>query len=708
MVSAEAQTPKIYWQFDDWQWINGDTQFQFDVQVRTDQQGTWMNQMLVCFNYNPDYFGYNIVDNNNVFIELTGIMDDPGVVGNPFYPLYGTYGESDHTSSQYIIFAETLYPNKLGGEVFTFLGTDYPYNLEMPVTYVNFLRFVINVQNTQATLQVSFEPSEMNGNQFYLEYMYAMSLPYDNPGIYENDISFSYANYWIGAADSNWNNPANWSGGQIPNGEEVGIQDVSPWPFPVISDPGAVTGELNIYSGAKLEITDMGNLTATGPINNNGELIIHSFGNDTAAWAGSLIDNGEYTGGGSYVFKRWLTSCIGNDPFGEAWNYISSPLPGALSGLFDDCYIKFWEEPQSLYYDLDPNGTGTEPLEVSKGYAVEYASATPEFKLVDFTGSSFNTGNQLIFVTAEGPPLPNPPANNGWNLIGNPYPSGLDWNSVMLPVNVEPTVYYWDEEDLIYKTYTQNVGGSGSTFIPPTQGFFVHATANDVFSFTNDARVHDGQGLFYKSYQDNLVILAAGNDEAWILMDNAATSGFDPMFDAYKMFSYSDVEQIYSKPGNIALATNTVPYMPSVPVGFFASAGTYTITASHIGSDFSDLFLFDLETGVLHDLIDNNSYAFTTEEGEDPDRFILYFTPIGMTEDQNAEIKIFPLNKKVIIRLNKEMEGIISVCNLSGQQVAIERFSPGEKTIEIPCQSGLSVVQVLSGKDTFTQKVMIR
>jgi hypothetical protein len=77
-------------------------------------------------------------------------------------------------------------------------------------------------------------------------------------------------------------------------------------------------------------------------------------------------------------------------------------------------------------------------------------------------------------------------ANNGWNLVANPFMAPIDWESVENDgadlTNVEKTIYVYDAEAGQYATYTADgsAGGSGNQdqYIAPFQAFFVKATGS--------------------------------------------------------------------------------------------------------------------------------------------------------------------------------------------------------------------------------------
>ena len=71
--------------------------------------------------------------------------------------------------------------------------------------------------------------------------------------------------------------------------------------------------------------------------------------------------------------------------------------------------------------------------------------------------------------------------NSGWNLVGNPTPSTIDWNasSGWTKTNMDASIYVWNPNDTVggYKTWNGTTGNFGSGKIAPFQAFWVKANA---------------------------------------------------------------------------------------------------------------------------------------------------------------------------------------------------------------------------------------
>ena len=71
----------------------------------------------------------------------------------------------------------------------------------------------------------------------------------------------------------------------------------------------------------------------------------------------------------------------------------------------------------------------------------------------------------------------------GWNLVGNPSPSTIDWNAASgwTKTKMDGTIYVWDPADTTggYKTWNGTTGNLGSGLIAPYQAFWVKANGSN-------------------------------------------------------------------------------------------------------------------------------------------------------------------------------------------------------------------------------------
>ena len=83
---------------------------------------------------------------------------------------------------------------------------------------------------------------------------------------------------------------------------------------------------------------------------------------------------------------------------------------------------------------------------------------------LDITGP-LNTGTVSVPLTSD---------NDGWNLVGNPFISAINWEQVVLPTGVSDAIYVWVHNPLSWKyaAYVDKVSvNGGAKIVPSMQGF---------------------------------------------------------------------------------------------------------------------------------------------------------------------------------------------------------------------------------------------
>lgn len=133
---------------------------------------------------------------------------------------------------------------------------------------------------------------------------------------------------------------------------------------------------------------------------------------------------------------------------------------------------------------LTMSATGVEPNLFDDN--LEFVNAGRfNFHVTFSLSDTVTVGNTLIGALVQ---------DQGWNLIGNPTASWLNWNatagtpSPWTKTEVSNVIYIWDPEEDDY-VFTNSVTGTHDGFIAPFQAFWVQALAqNPVLSFTNAAK----------------------------------------------------------------------------------------------------------------------------------------------------------------------------------------------------------------------------
>lgn len=710
-----AQNPIVYWRFsnpvvyDD----AGTCTLIFDIELSCDMAGTYHSDLQLYFDYNTNAFGENVVSNNVLTYERLLLLQGD-LAGTP---LYAIYGNVDNKPYRYAILSEATFT--VANPMFMNAVPQYP-------IFGGFIKIRMIIADQNELAGIHFVPEDggvglMNGGQYYVDATHPTATKYGNPPDYEciyvNDLLTQplacnvTPNSWTGAVDNDWFNPGNWSYGTVPNMENVEIPDVGKAPFPVIFNGTASVWSIWIHPLANLEIAVGGALTANGLVTNDGDLLISSNG---VGYSGSFIDNAGATGAGMFHFIRNITNATAyGDPTG--WHYLSSPVDGFSTHDLFDYYVNYWYEPADSWEHVEglypfcvpgpeiPMG----PMDAwSVKHDMEYTCGAVfpgQGMDIDFIGTmtDYRNGSYNVPFTRTGGNI-----YAGWNLVGNPYASSADPATFTWDPNMNHSTYYWDGW---LNTYMYWAGGVGS-MVPPTQGFFISATGAGNFGLNPGNRAHETNQYFYKSEISNLLKLKAeGNnyyDVTYIRFHNEATSGFDKIWDAFKLISnVPEVPQIYTTLNGTKYSINTVESAEAVPMAFQAGvSGCYKISIEEM-NDFETVYLEDLRTGILHNL--EIPYGFTYVEGDDANRFIIRFGPIDASGAENG-LLIYSHMNNIFVYNENNLRGDVYVYTVMGQELAAVALQDGLNIIRMNGVHTYYVVKVIAGNALVNKKVFIR
>jgi hypothetical protein len=465
---------------------------------------------------------------------------------------------------------------------------------------------------------------------------------------------------------------------------------------------------LYIQSGASLSIDSQSYLTVEGFLANNASqngLILRSDASGTA----SLIHNSNNV---NATIQRFFSgSAIPNN---SDYHFISIPVNSTvLSEQFLGMYLYRFDVPTQDWVSM--GSSTTTPLYPNLGYMVFYPHTDTT---LNYRGQIINGGFHLSTpATAAGQ----------YCLVPNPYPSAIDWDAVgWTKINIDDAIWIWNAVAGNYATYGNDVGTFNSTgIIPLGQGFMVKSNAaNPVLTTANSVRLHDAQA-YYKNTEKPVsevfhlkVSSDAAADEIIVRFANQADRNHDFM-DIDKIFGEQTAPQLYTISENdVKLTVNALNHSTqqiTVPLGMeYSENQSLTFNSSGLESFESSVTIF-LEDKLLNKIIDlreNPVYTFTNAAGADPMRFNLLFYGVNSTNELNsANYNIWVNNDKINI-LVPEMMGQKASVQLIDQQGRI--LNTQSVTLESPSvidatvNSGLYIVRVLSGSQTFTSKVFIR
>ncbi|SEH05265.1 Uncharacterised protein [Candidatus Venteria ishoeyi] len=504
--------------------------------------------------------------------------------------------------------------------------------------------------------------------------------------IYDNDdlpaenfynIDVRMLNIWDGSENTDWNTSNNWSMNLVPTTfDDVIIPNSANNPE-IDSGVAANCINLTVESGASLTIKNGGSLINTGTITYNGTIDIEK-----------SISVGE-------------------------WHLISIPTTGITANTFVGDYLQSWNETIPEWVDIKDTET---ILNTNIGYALWAVGGKSSYT---FTGAPL-TGTQIAAVSlSDNFNQGNENGNDGANLLGNPYPSSIDWSDLY---DTWGAVYYWDPSANAgagdYIEWNDGAG-SGSQYVSPMQGFFIVVNESNttngsgIFELTNDDRVHSGATNFYKSKLQNGIVLEArsgeNTDELFIRFNEDASPDFDLQRDALKFLSGADgISQLYAITENWKLAIDVRPETETIQLGFENETdGIYSISAKE-RDGILKIILEDTKTEKFHNL-GKADYEFAWDVTDNEKRFKLHLdaVEINKTPISESNILIYAANQQIFIKGAEK--GTVSVMDVMGRIVLQQAISGSELTgIPVNLRAGVYVVVVKTGLEISTQNVFIK
>jgi len=509
---------------------------------------------------------------------------------------------------------------------------------------------------------------------------------------------------WNGSMGSSWYDAANWTPAQLPQStNSISIPGGTLNSLVVDGLPAApaVCKDVTVETAAVLTIAAGKALTVIGTLTSNaGEtgIVIQS--------GGSLIQNNP---GVAATVNRTITAAGDN-----AWHFFISPLTtsiqAAASSIFNGAYLDRYNEPTGAWVRLLTN----EFVTPGTGYSVNFPAGD---HLLEFPGmlvsgpvsySNLSYTSSSAVYDDYGP---------GWNLVGNPYPSGINPSLCSFDGGLNGFAYVWNG---VAGNYIPLSIGSGASpgVIASLQGFFIRTTdAVNSLTLANAAKTHGG--TFLKSASevaDLLKISIQGNgfsDQAFVHFGQQASSGFDQRYDAYKLAGLDEAPQLYSMLSGEKAAFNTLPEGTTNDVDLGLKVGTetvYTLNFEEINSfdPEASIQLYDLKLWTILDLRLNPAYTFTASPADAENRFRLRFAAAnGMGEPNAAGVEIHIETDGISISNNGTAGGMAYLYSVSGQLLVSSALSSGETTLRT-ASTGLFLLKIVTGETSFTQKVVVR
>jgi hypothetical protein len=412
-------------------------------------------------------------------------------------------------------------------------------------------------------------------------------------------------------------------------------------------------------------------------------------------------------GNNSNRIYRFISSPVQGAPVSQFQAFI--PVTGSFSGADTGCSgcgssQSMFSYDESVIIDSNNNSvagdandgfinfplaSNTETFASGKGYTV-YVRGNVIGSAAWSLRGAVNSGNVVLPVSFTSTGVV---ANDGWNLVGNPYPSTIDWDAAgWTRSNLNNTTYMLDN-GLASPVYATHVAGGasangGSRYIATGQAFYVKSDGGSPSLIAAESVKAAGtQTTFFRQATVNDVMritLRQGlrADESVIQFSASATRDFDSQLDAHKlnnpapMFSLATLGS-----GNTRYVINSIPFVApktEVPLDIVSvTPGNYSLDFSEFES-FQNaslkITLYDAFLGNEVDIRTSPSYSFSVSsdiKSFGAGRFTVVFgedAVTGLEPGMGSHISIYPVptNNKLNVEVNSANEVSARIVTITG------------------------------------------
>lgn len=531
--------------------------------------------------------------------------------------------------------------------------------------------------------------------------------------------------------------------------------------------------KVTINSGSDTQLAAGSAMTVNGDLSVAGDFSSLTPTSDAAS--GSIITNGSIIGAGDVNLHRYFK-------VGSRWQFIAVPIANQTSTpLIDDPYPGYvnpnfytyneqfqgddptnsdytnWNDFGGMWENV-PTGTS---LSIGTGYIWNAPDASDVNATFTSVATDLSTGDKSVTVTYRD----NDQAGaygkyyDGWNFVGNPFPSALNWDDIDISsTSIDNTIYFWDGDNgtgnyiYYYKGTSDYLQGTGQTLnsaaakeIPAYQCFSIHLTPSDInddnsltsetLTLLNSARVHSNTAM-YKSDNDHenvdfqFLRLRAENDgkfdETIVRFIEGTEKDFNGKEDAFKMFPWDQsIPMIYSlttETQEYPLAINSLPLTSigtTIPLGFkIGEAGTFTIEVTEFNFDAgTEVKLIDTQEKTETTLYEGAEYTFKFAGNDSRDRFYLFSKNTSDIEDEpnsdniQTTTNVWSNANKVFISISSYdlIDAEVQIFDMLGKTVIHKKLNGTYNVVNVPGSSGTYFVKLRTKDGQIrTDKVFIQ
>ena len=514
---------------------------------------------------------------------------------------------------------------------------------------------------------------------------------------------------WVGGSTgSDWDTGSNWDSGSVPTGTtNVGI---------ATGTTITASGDITVNN---LTLDASSALTVAGNINNSGDVLLKA--------GSSLIatDSSPF----NFTYNRTIAT--------SNWYVISSPTlnqnidefvasSDLASGTGSNLAFGTYDTTANTWaYYQSGASANSDVFNSATGYIMKLSGGSGD---IDFSGTMPTNDSFAIPLSTTG---------NGFNLIGNPYPSFMNSadvlsNSTSTAAIETQTIWVWDQ------SANGGVGGyevkvTGDNFkVAPGQGFFVQADSDGGDVLISEAeQSHEATDTFAKNENTRPEVHLSMTDGSLVsdtkmyYIDGTTTefdNGYDgPLFTAADN-SFAVYTQLVTGNKGIDYDLQSLPSSGYesmiIPVGVNAVSGTeITFSARSINiPDGLSVILENRITGTYTELNQEiDTYTVTlNEDNSGIGQFYIHTNTMSTLSTGGFIFENVSMYKTTArnIRITglPEGKGSLKMYSILGQEVFRTSFEGARvNDIQLPSslKSGIFIVKLETETGSFTKKVIL-
>jgi len=392
-------------------------------------------------------------------------------------------------------------------------------------------------------------------------------------------------------------------------------------------------------------------------------------------------------------------------------------------------------------YQGYPLASNSEQLVVGRGYLAymwEASPLNPKVVTMDIVGTvvqgTFDYSSPVDLITRTNSGQPQFDDDDGWNLIGNPYPASITWSNSgaqWSKTDIAPTIYVTDNQAGVFRSWNANtsVGDIPGGRIAAGQAFWVYANTSGATLSVHEPAKAATTGVFFRERPvgtGNLMVSLKHNgitDNSYLVVHPQATMAYDMDYDAIKPRNpVFDIAFIHPSGKSLAMnAISDIAKAGNIPLKVRSTeAGDYTIAFTSTGplNYTGELYLIDQVQERSIQITNTATYSFSMEAPMDlTERFYISSSPVMFEKktpfiSQGVSVYPNPASSVLMVRAEASVSAEASLVSATGQvmlrqgleRVDEERFA-GELNIQaLPV--GIYIVRVIADGIIVNRKII--